>query len=131
MVTHHARTVSAALCLLVGFSAGCGRSSPAPSSRIQPGIITVSPSGIITGTSATFVSELARDSSGNPLTFAWNFGDGATGTGVTTTHVYPFDGGFTANVIVTNDIGNSATASKLVMVKSLTAQWFEIGRAHV
>jgi len=50
-----------------------------------------------------------------PITYTWNFGDGATGSGVTTTHTYASVGTFTATVTATNGAGN-ATAQTVVEV---------------
>lgn len=49
-----------------------------------------------------------------PLTYAWDFGDGETGTGAQTTHKYKKtspDDGFTVTVTVTDSLGNTATKS--------------------
>jgi hypothetical protein len=37
---------------------------------------------------------------GQALTYAWNFGDGSTGTGVAPSHTYAQDGGYTIRLIV-------------------------------
>ena len=44
-----------------------------------------------------------------PLTYAWAFGDGATGTGVTAQHTYSQQGVYTVTLTVTNGVGNSNT----------------------
>lgn len=48
-------------------------------------------------------------------TYAWDFGDGVTGTGAMTTHVYPAIGVYTAVVTATNAF-NSLTATTVVTV---------------
>ena len=50
-----------------------------------------------------------------PIAYAWDFGDGATGSGVTTTHTYASVGAFTATVTATNGAGD-AVAQTLVDV---------------
>jgi PKD repeat protein len=48
-------------------------------------------------------------------TYDWDFGDGITGTGALTTHIYPAIGVYTAVVTATNAF-NSMTATTVVMV---------------
>ncbi|MDQ4080470.1 MAG: PKD domain-containing protein, partial [Gemmatimonadota bacterium] len=51
------------------------------------------------------------------LEYAWNFGDGTTGTGVSPTKVYAADGVFTATLVVTDALGApSAPASATVTI---------------
>ena len=54
--------------------------------------------------------------SGQTLTYAWNFGDGTTGTGATPTHSYAKTGSFTASLTVTDSLGatNSTTVAVTV-----------------
>jgi PKD repeat protein len=49
-------------------------------------------------------------------TYAWDFGDGQTGEGVTTTHRYQRGGTFTITLTVTNDAKQSSTASRTINV---------------
>ena len=48
--------------------------------------------------------------------FAWDFGDGTTGSGVTPTHVYATARTFTVTLTVRNELGQAATISKTVTV---------------
>ncbi|GAA3031594.1 PKD domain-containing protein [Actinokineospora globicatena] len=52
------------------------------------------------GTAVRFNGSAARPTTGIE-SYRWDFGDGATGTGVTTTHVYPTAGTYTAALTVT------------------------------
>ncbi len=47
----------------------------------------------------------ASGSTNSPNSFHWNYGDGSTGTGITTTHIYPADGNYTITLTVTNTNG--------------------------
>ena len=52
-----------------------------------------------------------------PLTYAWSFGDGATGTGSTPTHTYAANGTYTVSLVVTDangDVGAAATTTATV-----------------
>jgi cytochrome c len=59
----------------------------------------------------------ATDADGDPLTYAWDFGDGATGTGATASHPYTAAGAYNAKVTVTD--GKGGSASKTIAVNVL------------
>ena len=50
------------------------------------------------------------------LSFAWDFGDGTTATGVNVEHAYGSDGSYTVTLTVTNSSGISATATVVITV---------------
>jgi hypothetical protein len=50
------------------------------------------------------------------MTYAWSFGDGTSGAGSSTTHIYTVPGLFEANVSATDDLGGSSNASATVLV---------------
>jgi len=52
------------------------------------------------------------------LTYAWNFGDGTTGAGVSVTHSYSSAGAFTVRLIVTDPLGLADTVTTTATVKS-------------
>jgi len=53
---------------------------------------------------------------GTGVTYSWDFGDGKTGTGLTTTHKYTTAGDFTATVTATNSAGNAAATTQVTIV---------------
>jgi subtilisin family serine protease len=67
------------------------------------------------GTAITFDGTGSSDADGDALTYNWDFGDGATGTGATPSHTYPTAGSYTATLTVSDGIdSDQATASVTV-----------------
>ncbi|MFJ6573460.1 ThuA domain-containing protein [Streptomyces sp. NPDC091292] len=56
------------------------------------------------------------DADGDPITYAWDFGDGTTATGANATHTYRKNGTYTAKVTVDDGTGRTGTASVRVVV---------------
>jgi PKD repeat protein len=56
----------------------------------------------------------SSDPDGTITGYAWEFGDGTTGTGSTVSHTYPSAGDYTARLTVTDNRGGTATVSKTV-----------------
>ena len=49
-------------------------------------------------------------------TFTWDFGDGTTGSGITTTHVYSNERTYTVTMTVRNSLGQASTTSKVITI---------------
>ncbi|MEV5541614.1 PQQ-dependent sugar dehydrogenase [Saccharopolyspora shandongensis] len=62
----------------------------------------------------TFDGSRSQDFDGDPLTYAWDFGDGATGSGARTSHTYPDGDRFTARLTVTDPLGASGSVDLLI-----------------
>ncbi len=99
--------------------------------RYEPvGFIAIGEGGVGTGLEAFFtadplsgeapleVSFDASGSTGNITSYSWDFGDGSTGTGETTTHSFSSDGSYTVVLTVENSSGNTAQAQKTIEVGS-------------
>jgi streptogrisin C len=58
-----------------------------------------------TGTSVDFNASGSYDPDGSIVNYAWNFGDGTTGTGATINHIFPYEDYFTVTLTVTDNSG--------------------------
>ncbi|WP_406832167.1 PKD domain-containing protein [Pedococcus sp. KACC 23699] len=58
----------------------------------------------------------STDSDGSIASYAWDFGDGATGTGKLASHRYTAGGTYSVKLVVTDNRGGTATSTKSVVV---------------
>lgn len=63
----------------------------------------------VSNLSVAFDGSGSTDSDGTVASYAWDFGDGTTGTGVTPTHAYGSAGNFTVTLTVTDNLGLAGT----------------------
>jgi PKD repeat protein len=68
------------------------------------------------GSAAQLDGSGSRDQDGTIVSYAWELGDGSTGTGASVSHVYADDGAYTATLTVTDDDGASAADTVAVTV---------------
>lgn len=76
----------------------------------------------LTGTAplnVTFDGSGSTTPNGTITSWAWSFGDGASGTGSQVTHVYSAPGSYTASLTVTDSNGASSTATSAIVVTPL------------
>lgn len=95
------------------------RAEQEPSAEIPPSAaFTATP---VTGAAPLTVSVNASGSTdvdGTIVSYAWNWGDGTTGSGVIANHSYTSDGNYTITLTVTDNDGHTGTASQPVEVAS-------------
>lgn len=64
----------------------------------------------------TFNASSSRDLDGSIVSYGWNFGDGTTGAGITTTHGYRSPGTYTVRLIATDNRGATGAQDQSVTV---------------
>jgi PKD repeat protein len=72
----------------------------------------------VSGQPVAFDASGSSDPDGDPLTYAWTFGDGATATVASTTHTYQTAGSFTVTLTVTDSGGASATQTTTAAISA-------------
>lgn len=77
---------------------------------------TATPSSGAAPLAVTFNGAGSSDSDGAIASYAWNFGDGTTGSGVSTSKTYAAAGTYNAVLTVTDNLGATATAGVTVTV---------------
>jgi chitodextrinase len=77
---------------------------------------TLAPNPATTGAPVAFNGGASSDPDGSIASYAWNFGDGSTGSGATPSHVYGTPGTHTVTLTVTDSAGQGATASQAITV---------------
>jgi PKD repeat protein len=84
----------------------------------QPPVADAGPNQLVrTGEQVNFSAEMSSDNDGYILSYAWDFGDGSTGTGIKTSHIYDNPGSYTVALNVTDDKGAVDTDITAVKVK--------------
>lgn len=76
------------------------------------------PAGPVVGDTVSFDASASSDSDGSIVSYAWNFGDGATGSGQFATHAFSTSGSFTVTLTVTDNESAQSSTSVVVPVGS-------------
>ena len=79
-------------------------------------LFTVDPNPADSGSAIRFDASASYDADGTVVSFAWDFGDGSSGTGSSATHVYASPGTYTVTLQIVDNDETSATASREVVV---------------
>lgn len=82
---------------------------------IEPiaGLTIINDSPTILGNPTTFTATVTA---GEPVTFTWDFGDGATSAGPVVAHTYPARGTFTALVTATNAVSSLTDTTTVTII---------------
>ncbi len=92
---------------------------------------TYSPSDPFVAEPVTFDASASYDPNGIIVSYAWDFGDNTTGTGLTTNHIYTMAGTYEVALTVTNDEGLANTVTVTVTVSRTTLEVeVDVGSIH-
>jgi hypothetical protein len=95
----------------------CGGAAP----NVAPTASITSADSVRNFESATFSAAGSTDADGEITSYAWEFGDGASATGVAPVHAYDWPGTYTVRLTVTDDDGATATTTRSVAVRDEAA----------
>jgi PKD repeat protein len=89
--------------------------------RLAPSAgIAIAPTETLLGDATSFDAASSSDPDGDPLSYGWAFGDGATSSGMSATHAFGAPGVYQATLTATDPTGLSAAASATASVTSPT-----------
>jgi PKD repeat protein len=91
---------------------------PPPGDEEPVASFTASPASGMAPLSVTFDASSSYDPDGNIVSYDWDFGDGATGVGVITSHVYATTGTYEARLTVTDNDGLTGSAVESIQAIS-------------
>lgn len=89
--------------------AGCGATAPVIQSLDAPESLQTNESG-------TFEASINEDAD-EPLTYAWDFGDGSSGSGLLATHSYRSPGTYTVTFTASNEAGEVSEQSEVTVTR--------------
>ncbi|HET7464135.1 MAG TPA: PKD domain-containing protein [Longimicrobium sp.] len=96
-----------------------------------PVAATDGPYNGLEGSSVTLDGSASSDPDGDALTYAWDFGDGATGTGAKPTHTYADNGTYLVTLTVTDPAGAEASTTTQVTVFNVAPSVAAFGGASI
>ncbi|MCA4133607.1 PKD domain-containing protein [Arthrobacter sp. M4] len=88
-----------------------------PPNKPPTAAFTATPNNLV----AAFDASASADPDGTITSYAWNFGDSATGNGATTSHSYAAAGTYAVKLTVTDNAGATGTVTKNVTVTAPAA----------
>lgn len=101
--------VGMSICNSISFTVAQGQAPAA--------VFVVSPSNPLPNQQVFFNAASSKPAAGRTITgYHWDFGDGASGSGVQASHTYAVTGGYTVMLTVTDDAGNVGTVTQTVTI---------------
>ena len=85
--------------------------NPGPGCSVPP---VSSFSASASGTTVAFNGSYSYDPDGSIVSYAWNFGDGTTGSGATINHTFPYEAYFNVTLTVTDNTGKVGQSTQSV-----------------
>jgi PKD repeat protein len=82
------------------------------------GAFSVSAGSALENVALSFDASASSDVDGDALSYAWNFGDGSTASGVKTSHAYSHAGTYTVTLTVTDGKGGTAQLTVSVIIRT-------------
>ena len=99
--------------------------------KLPVAFFTYSPSDPVVGETVTFDASPSYDPNETIVSYAWDFGDGTSSTGMTTTHTFAAAETYTVTLIVTNDAGLTDTTTATVTVSRVALDVeVDVGSIH-
>jgi PKD repeat protein len=95
--------------------------STAPANQPPVAVATATPASGTAPLNVAFSGVGSSDSDGTIASYAWTFGDGATATGPSTTHTYLTPGTYSAQLVVTDNVGATGSATQTIVVSAQAA----------
>jgi len=83
-------------------------------------VMAAAPTSGLAPLAVAFDGSSSSDADGTIVSFAWNFGDGTTGFGMTASHTYPTAGTYTARLTVTDNQTASSSTTTTIQVNPNT-----------
>ena len=83
---------------------------------------SISPANPKPGDTVTVDASDSFDPDGTITSYAWNFGDGSTASGVVATHTYASEGDYTITLTVTDDDNRTDSLAKPIAVQNVAAK---------
>lgn len=100
-----------------GLSASTTKTVTVSASDAPTASFVFSPATVTAGATVFFNASNSSAAAGRSIvSYEWNFGDGSTGTGVTTSHVFASANSYNVTLTVTDDVGRRATSTLVVAV---------------
>jgi len=84
--------------------------------RVPTASFTFTSGTILTSASVSFDGSASFDPDGTIVGYAWDFGDGSTGSGVTPSHSYSIAGTYTAKLNATDNSGSTAVSAQSITI---------------
>jgi len=89
------------------------------SNRNPSAVLSASPSNGVAPLNVSFSAQGSSDPDGDSLTYVWNFGDGATATGLSVSHTYAATGNYLARVTASDGRGGQGSNSVVIRLGSV------------